>query len=212
MEDRTSFEVWEFLELYQNPIVRPITEPLVVRTVDEQAVHLGFLTKDGIMDCAGTIFPVKPKDQIYIAHPFDLYRSGHWHEYQKLLFEKQLKQPFKQVFRELYVKLDEELNKHHSMLFSGNQIQPQKTVGVLRGRRWVADYEDGLQKVYYKENIVACIYAMADWFSPSDTEAPTLEYVVFSDRKTGKSLKIKEIPDIIYSEEIGRASCRERVS
>ena len=106
MEDRTSFEVWEFLELYQNPIVRPITEPLVVRTVDEQAVHLGFLTKDGIMDCAGTIFPVKPKDQIYIAHPFDLYRSGHWHEYQKLLFEKQLKQPFKQVFRELYVKLD----------------------------------------------------------------------------------------------------------
>ena len=200
MEDRTSFEVWEFLELNQNPIVRPITEPLVVRTVDEQAVHLGFLTKDGIMDCAGTIFPVKPKDQIYIAHPFDLYRSGHWHEYQKLLFEKQLKQPFKQVFRELYVKLDEELNKHHSMLFSGNQIQPQKTVGVLRGRRWVADYEDGLQKVYYKENIVACIYAMADWFSPSDTEAPTLEYVVFSDRKTGKSLKIKEIPDIIYSE------------
>ena len=64
----------------------------------------------------------------------------------------------------------------------------------------MADYEDGLQKVYYKENIVACIYAMADWFSPSDTEAPTLEYVVFSDRKTGKSLKIKEIPDIIYSE------------
>ncbi len=64
----------------------------------------------------------------------------------------------------------------------------------------MADYEDGLQKIYYKEDIVACIYAMADWFSPSDTEAPTLEYVVFSDRRTGKSLKIKEIPDIVYSE------------
>lgn len=200
MEDRTAFEVWEFLELYQNPVARPITEPLVVRTVDDQEVRLGFLTKDGIVDYAGAVSPVKPSDLIYIAHPFDLYRSGHWHEYQKLLFEKQIKQPFKQVFRELYVKLDEELDKHHSMLFSGNQIQPQKTVGVLRGRRWVADYEDGLQKVYYKEDIVACIYAMADWFSPSDAEAPTLEYVVFSDRRTGKSLKIKEIPDIIYSE------------
>ncbi len=64
----------------------------------------------------------------------------------------------------------------------------------------MADYEDGLQKIYYKENIVARIYAMADWFSPGDVEAPTLEYVEFSDRKTGKRLKIKEIPDIVYSE------------
>ena len=87
------------------------------------------------------------------------------------------------------------------MLFrSGNQIQPQKTAGALKGRRWVADYEDGLQKVYYNENIVACIYAMADWFTPSDAEAPTLEWVAFTDRKTGKPKKIREIPDVIYSE------------
>ncbi len=200
MEDRTSFEVWEFLELFENPIARPIIEPLVVKTTDEQDAKLGFLTKDGILDIFGSIIPVKPEDKIFIAHPFDLYESGHWHEYQKLLFEKQMKQPFKQIFRELYVKMEEELEKEESMLFSGNQIQPQKTVGALRSRRWVADYEDGLQKIYYKENIVACIYAMADWFSPSDVEVPTLEYVVFSDRKTGKTLKIKDIPDIVYSE------------
>ncbi len=200
MEDRTTFEVWEFLELYQNPVASPITKPLVVRTAGEQEVKLGFLTKDGIVDSSGTVFPVNGEERIFIAHPYDLYSSGHWHEYQKLLFENQIKQPFKQVFRELYVKLDEELDKHHSMLFSGNQIQPQKTVGALRSRRWVADYEDGLQKIYYKEDIIACIYAMADWFSPSDAEAPTLEYVVFSERRTGKPLKIKEIPDIIYSE------------
>lgn len=41
---------------------------------------------------------------------------------------------------------------------------------------------------------------MADWFTPSDIEAPTLEWVVFSDRKTGEVKKIKEIPDVIYSE------------
>ena len=97
-------------------------------------------------------------------------------------------------------RFSEELEKDESLMFAGNQIQPQKTVGALRSRRWVADYEDGLQKVYYKENIVARIYAMADWFSPSDIEAPTLEYVVFSDRKTFKPLKIKDIPDVIYSE------------
>ena len=200
MEDQTSFEVWEFLELYQNPVARPITETLIVKGNINGKTVLGFLTKEGIEDVSGAVTPVKPGDQILIAHPCDLYESGHWHEYQKLLFEKQIKQPFKQVFRELYVKLEEELEKEESMLFSGNQIQPRKTVGVLRGRRWVADYDDGLQKIYYKENIVARIYAMADWFSPSDVEAPTLEWVVFLNRRTGKPLKIKEIPDVIYSE------------
>lgn len=200
MEDRTSFEVWEFLELFRNPVAGPITQPLVVKTIDEKNAKMGFLTADGIRDVDGQLLPVKPEEQICIVHPFDLYESGHWHEYQKLLFEKQMKQPFKQVFRELYVKLDEELEKEESKLFAGNQIQPQKTVGALRNRRWVADYEDGLQKIYYKENIIASIYAMADWFSPSDVEAPTLEYVVFSDRKTGELIKIKDVPDIIYSE------------
>lgn len=230
MEDRTAFESWEFLELYKNPVARPVAGNLVVMTaagtslwdpageaeeketavrpagdsvgmtVDAQRPKLGFLTLEGLVDAFGIITPVQPEDKIWIAHPYDLYRDGNWQAYQKLLFEKQMKQPFKQVFRELYVKLEEELDKKESMLFSGNQIQPQKTVGALRSRRWVADYDDGLQKIYYKENIVARIYAMADWFSPSDAEAPTLEWVVFADRRTGKPLRIREIPDVIYSE------------
>lgn len=135
-----------------------------------------------------------------------------WKLYQQYFFElqlkqpleqqlrKPLKQPFKQVFRELYVKLKEELLKEHSLIFAGNQIQPNKAAACLNSRRWVADYEAGLQKIYYKENIVAGIYALADWFSPSDIEAPTLEWVEFSDRRTFKPLKLNEIPDILFSE------------
>ena len=73
-------------------------------------------------------------------------------------------------------------------------------MATLKSRRWVADVEDGLQKVYYKENIVAKIYAMEDWFTPADIEAPTLEWVCFSDRRTGKDLKISEIAPVIFSE------------
>ncbi len=214
MEDRTTFEVWELLELKNNPVVRPIIEPLVVRAanegtpaagkgqddVSESPAHIGFLTESGLMDWSGTLTEIGADEKVYIAHPCDLYETGCWHEYQKALFDKKIRQPFRQIFRELYVKLSEELNKTESLMFAGNQIQPQKTVGALRSRRWVADYEDGLQKIYYKENIVARIYAMADWFSPSDVEAPTLEYVVFYDRKSFKPMKVAEVPDIIYSE------------
>lgn len=62
------------------------------------------------------------------------------------------------------------------------------------------DIESGLQKVYYKENIIASIYAPADWFSPADIEAPTPEWVEFSDRKTGKPIRIEDVPDIVFSE------------
>ncbi len=139
-------------------------------------------------------------DEISIAHPFDLYQTGQWHEYQKFLFDKAIRQPFKQVFRELYVKLPEEMGQKYSRMFAGNQIQPARTVGCLRSRRWIADYEEGLQKIFYKENIIARIYALADWFSPSDVESPTLEWVEFSDRKTFRSLTMEEVPDLIYSE------------
>ena len=73
-------------------------------------------------------------------------------------------------------------------------------MAILKKRRWVADYEDGLQKVYYKENVIATIYAMADWFSPADIEAPTLEYVCFYSRKDYRAMKVDEVPPIIFSE------------
>ena len=73
------------------------------------------------------------------------------------------------MFREFYPKLEEEKDALDSRLFAGYQIQPKKTVAALRGRRWVADYDEGLQKIFFKQNIAATIYALADWFSPADT-------------------------------------------
>ena len=196
MEDSVELTVSEVVNLQGNPVILPLLKNLVF--ICDKGT--GFIDKKVMTDYAGEQIKLTPKKKLRIAHPFDLWKAGNWHEYQKLLFERGIKQPFKQVFRELYVKTNEELDRHDSLRYAGNQIQPQKTVACLKGRRWVADYEDGLQKIYYKENIVARIYAMADWFSPSDIEAPTLEWVEFSDRKTFRAIKIQDIPDIIFSE------------
>ena len=130
----------------------------------------------------------------------DSYRAGCWSEYQADLFRRQVRQPFRQVLRELYLKLPEERDKDRSLLFSGNQIQPQKAKACLRERRWVADYEQGLQKIYYKAGIAVELCAMCDWFSPAEVEPPTLDWVVFSDRRTGRAMKLSEVPDLIYTE------------
>lgn len=196
MEESTEFTVSELNILRNNPVVLPVIKDLVFVCGE----NLGFLNGNELTDYSGNVTPLSDDDRVITAHPFALYSDGHWADYQKYLFENHLVQPFKQVFRELYVKTSEEAEMTHSLRYSGNQIQPGKTAACLKSRRWVADVEDGLQKVYYKENIVARIYAMADWFSPADIEAPTLEWVEFTDRKTGKPLVIKDIPDIIFSE------------
>ncbi|MBQ7820947.1 MAG: DUF4132 domain-containing protein [Clostridia bacterium] len=196
MEDSTAFTFGELSALSAHPVVYPMLKNLVL--ISGEAV--GFLADKGLVSDNGTVQDLDDGAEIRIAHTFDLYSKGCWRNYQKYLFENKIAQPFRQVFRELYTKTAEEMDMLHSLRYAGNQIQPAKTVGALKSRRWVADIEDGLQKVYYKENIVARIYAFADWFSPADIEAPTLEWVCFTDRKTGEEIKIADIPDIVFSE------------
>ena len=196
MESGTEFTAEEIGILRNNPVILPIIKNLIFACGNK----IGFIENGKLTDYSGKSTKLSDSDKVIVAHTFLIYKDGHWTDYQKLLYDNGTVQPFKQVFRELYVKTDEEMEMYHSLRYSGNQIQPAKTVACLKSRRWVADIEDGLQKVYYKENIVARIYAMADWFTPADVEAPTLEWVEFSHRKTGKEIKIGDIPDIIFSE------------
>ena len=196
MEDRTDFTLAELSALSEHPVVYPMLKHLVLT----DGTVSGFLAEDGLIGADGNRRPLPPDSRVRIAHPYDLYEQGVWREFQKYLYDNRITQPYRQVFRELYIKTAEEADMLHSLRYAGNQIQPAKTVATLKSRRWVADVEDGLQKVYYKENIVAQIYAMADWFTPADIEAPTLEWVCFSDRRTGKELKLSDIPPVIFSE------------
>ena len=190
MEDCDPYGVDELSTLLANPVVKPIIENLVF--VNSQTGECGLLGD------------FKSGTTVRVAHPVDMYKSKTWPKWQRFFFERQqkdgVKQPFRQVFRELYTKLQEELSDKKTRMFAGNQIQPAKTVAMLKGRRWIADPYGGLQKILYKNDIVVTLWALADWFSPSEIEPPTLEYVQFSDRKTWSDLAIADVPDVVYSE------------
>lgn len=196
MENSTTFLVSELTMLCHNPILKPLLNNLIF--IHEQSI--GYFHDNSLIDTQKKQTTLDDTSSVRIAHAIDLYQADVWHDYQQDLFTRQIKQPFKQVFRELYLKTDDELNLTKSRRYDGHQIQPQKAYAVLKTRNWLADYYEGLQKVYYQDNIIANIYAMADWFSPADIEAPTLEYVTFYDRKTFEPLIIKDIPNIIFSE------------
>ncbi|MGQ3481660.1 DUF4132 domain-containing protein [Paenibacillus sp. TY11] len=199
MESGTTFMVKELRGLLGNPVLAPLVRTLVFKADD----HLGYFNEEtlALTALSAEQHTIEEEDKLIIAHPLHLYESGRWSDFQKDLFDRQIRQPFKQVFRELYLpNADERANATVSRRYAGHQVQPNKTVSLLKGRQWTVSYEDGLQKVYYAENLIANLYAMADWFSPADTEAPTLETVQFFDRTTYKSVPLDKVPPVLFSE------------
>ena len=189
----------EIKDLFQHPVISKHLEKLIFVTEGQEA-H-GFY-KDGKLVAADkTETALSAKDKLRIAHSTDLYKTGSWAAYQSYAFDYSLQQPFKQIFRELYLPTSDELaEKSISRRYAGHQVQPKQTVALLKNRSWKVDYEEGLQKVFHKEGFVAKMYAMADWFSPADVESPTLETVEFHDLKTGKNIPFDTIEPRIFSE------------
>ena len=68
---------------------------------------LGRFSNLGLDTLKGRI-PLKDKDELCLAHPVDFLASGHWTDYQRQMVEQKIREPFKQVFRELYLPLEEE--------------------------------------------------------------------------------------------------------
>ena len=66
-----------------------------------------------------------------------------------------------------------------------------------KGQTHLDELFDGLD---HKQGFIATMYAMADWFSPSDTEAPTLEVIQFHSIDSYKNIPLTEIPPVIFSE------------
>ena len=87
-----------------------------------------------------------------------------------------------------------------SRRYSGHQVRATRAVALLKGRGWTVDHEEGLQKVCYDEGVIVRMYAMADWFSPADVEAPTLETIRFFGLASGEPIELESVSPVLFSE------------
>lgn len=189
------FRVDELMDLSQHPVVAPLLEQLVF----ESEGQLGFLREGSLLDAVGKTQPLGAV--VRLAHPYDLYLANVWSAFQHQCFEQKIKQPFKQVFRNLYVPTaDEKAERVRSRRYAGHQVQPKKTLALLKGRGWTVDYYEGVQKVFHKEQLLVQLYATANWFSPADVEAPTLEYIEVLNLQTRRRQPLDELPPRLFSE------------
>lgn len=188
----------EMQNLFEHPIISKHLEKLVFISNNAQ---IGFYVDGNLVTALGEMIALNENQTFRIAHCFDLHKHNVWTDFQKYCFDNKLQQPFKQIFRELYVPTPDELKeKSISRRYAGHQVQPNQTLALLKTRGWKVDYEEGLQKVFHKEGYQVKMYALADWFSPADVESPTLETIEFHSLKDYKNIAFEDINPRIFSE------------
>ncbi|KIX20263.1 hypothetical protein SY27_14120 [Flavobacterium sp. 316] len=193
-----AFTLDEMTNLFEHPVISKHLEKLVFVANDTQ---VGFFSSGNLVAATGEIIPLDQNPTFRIAHCYDLHANAVWTDFQSYCFDNKLVQPFKQVFRELYVPTPDELvERAISRRYAGHQVHPKQTLALLKNKGWKVDYEEGLQKVFHAAGFQVKLYAMADWFSPADVESPTLETIEFHSLKDYKNIPFEDINPRIFSE------------
>ncbi|MEL6814887.1 MAG: DUF5724 domain-containing protein, partial [Cyanobacteria bacterium J06598_3] len=194
----------ELKELLSHPVLHPILSGLVF--VDVASSTYGYPIKTGLQNHDGSVSKITAKASLRIAHPTDLAHSKEWHLWQQQCFAAEQVQPFKQIFRELYVLTPAEQQGQRkgqpqgSVRYGGHQVNPRQTLALLGQRGWVAHPEEGIRRTFHDENLLVWLDFEEGWYTPTEVEGLTLDKVYFTDRKTYKRLDLDAVPPRVFSE------------
>lgn len=189
----------ELAEFGNHPLLAALLEELLF--IGEGSIGYPTDKGRGLIDTQGKVHPLGNQEQLRLAHPYDLYQRGDWHEWQRDCFLAERSQPFKQIFRELYLLTENEIGEGNiSRRYAGHQVQPRQAVALLGGRGWVLHPYEGIFKSFHSENLTVWLSAMGLSYSPADMEGLTLEGVMFSKKGDYKALPLADVPPRLFSE------------
>jgi len=164
---------------------------------------LGYPSPDGsgLAGLDGAVTPVAPEANLRLAHPCDLLEAGNWHLWQQECFRSERIQPFKQLFRELYVlTAAERAEGTVSRRYAGHQVNPRQALALLGRRGWVANPEEGVLRTFHDEGVTAWVTFLDGWLTPAEVEGLTIEGVSFARRGEYRSLPLEQVPPRVFSE------------
>jgi hypothetical protein len=191
------FSSTELVQLCEHALVAPFLTRLVL--VGDGV--MGYPDKGGraLRDFDGKLEPVKKGERLRIAHSHDLFASKRWDNWQRDCFAAERIQPFKQVFRELYVATSQEkADGYKSNRYAGQQVQPRQAGALFGSRGW--NTGEGVFKVFHREGIVAWVSTNSGVTTPLEVEGWTMESVHFAKRGEWKPMSMKDVPPRIFSE------------
>jgi hypothetical protein len=189
----------ELRQLFDHPILAPLLERLVLQ--GDGILGYPVSRGQGLRDHAGKVEPVKKDETLRVAHSHDLLRSRQWHKWQHDCFASERVQPFKQVFRELYVlTAAEKADGTISRRYAGQQINPRQAMALWGSRNWLASEEEGVRRTFHDAGLTAWVTFLGGWFTPAEVEGLTLEGVRFAKVGDSEPLALAKVPPRVFSE------------
>jgi hypothetical protein len=191
--------------LLEMPVARFILSRLVLRTEDGE---FGLLDAEQLClrDLDGRSLSLT--EEFTIAHCHDLYKAGKLSDWQKEIAEGELVQPFKQVFRDIFLLTpDEEELGFYINRFAGHIQESGKAYSILYSRGWLNRFDP--VKLFPNEGMTAT-FGFTNWGYSQDSKATVTSNRIFFQRipkgpgdwnaPDKGMIPLKEIDPIIFSE------------
>lgn len=191
------FTATELMQLAKHPVLFPMLSQLVLMGDGE----IGYLVEQGTaLQNYNQVVKLITSHELRIAHPYDLLMTEEWHLWQQDCFDRDRIQPFKQIFRELYVPTAAERQESNCRRYEGHQVNPRQALALWGQRGWVAAPEEGVRRTFHAEGLIAEVDFLNGFYTPLEVEGLTIAGVRFHRREDWKSLPLHEIPPHLFSE------------
>ncbi|HVJ82742.1 MAG TPA: DUF5724 domain-containing protein, partial [Planctomycetia bacterium] len=189
----------EVRDLSSHPILAPLLSRLVLLGKD----LAGYPVKGGaaLQGHDGEALALKKTDSVRIAHPCDLFAAKSWAAFQRDCFAREVIQPFKQVFRELYVPTKTELDeKNRSRRYAGQQVNPTQAKALFGARGWTVDAYESVSKTFHDDKVAVDVGFLYGGGTSVDVEGWTVETVTFRKLREHEPVAPGEVPPRLFSE------------
>lgn len=186
-----------FANLLQVPIAQQILSGLVLRLEGGQFGIFDPTTRM-LRDLVGNLHPID--SSFFIAHAYHLFQAGQLSAWQQLIVHDHLVQPFRQVFRELYLLTPaEEQTQLYSNRFAGHTISANVAARLFGSRSWHLTLRNGYQ-AYRQYGALRAVFTFPGAHSFWGDEAVLTDQIYFEQQPTFERIPFADVPPLIFSE------------
>jgi len=193
----------ELALLSRNPLAAELLERLVL--VDEAGACGLFRSDDGSLEgCYGE--RVRISGAVSIAHSYTLMQMGLLADWQAELVRRQIVQPFRQVFRELYTITPAELQDGYaSGRLAGRRLKSRQALAVLANLGWQISAYGTVHKPFYDLGYAAH-FETGDYGYDEDAAGTSgaLTFWPLDQRSRAdageRRIRLADVPPLIFSE------------
>ncbi|MEI6950481.1 DUF4132 domain-containing protein [Paraflavisolibacter sp. H34] len=200
----------EWQELYlQHPLVRIVAGRLIWSFTHNGQTQSGFFEQGRLVNAAGAPITDLPEEtKVELWHPIQA-ATEEIVAWRNFIQEREITQPFKQAYREIYLLTDAELRTNtYSNRFAAHVLRQHQFAALCRQRQWkyhlMGSWDSHNTPVFLLPhwNMMAQYYVEADWNGATNEMGIFLYIATDQVRfyRDGEQLELADVPRLVFSE------------